>query len=72
VGTVRRLAPPVGRDADDRDALRQVVEYYQHTLKQSPEVLQFLARAGPPPGGGRSGSDAASAVSPAASASRAM
>lgn len=36
VGTVRKLAPPVGRDADDQEALRQVVEYYHATLKQSP------------------------------------
>jgi len=34
--TVRKLAPPIDREADDAEALRQVVHYYHETLKQSP------------------------------------
>jgi len=46
VGTVRRLPAPVATDAEDREALRQVVEYYHATLKQSPEALDYLDRRG--------------------------
>jgi len=45
-GTVRRLAPPVSMDADDRALLDQVVGYYHDTLKQSPEALDYLASRG--------------------------
>jgi len=44
--TVRRLAPPVSFDADDRALLNQVVGYYHETLKQSPEALAYLAARG--------------------------
>jgi DNA primase len=37
--TVRRLAPPVSLDADDRALLVQVVDYYHETLKGSAEAL---------------------------------
>jgi DNA primase catalytic core len=45
-GTVRKLPPPVARDADDRVLLMQVVDYYNETLKQSPEALKYLASRG--------------------------
>jgi DNA primase catalytic core len=46
IGTVRKLPPPVERDADDRVLLMQVVDYYSDTLKQSPEALKYLASRG--------------------------
>ena len=46
IGTVRKLPPPVERDADDRVLLMQVVDYYSETLKQSPEALKYLASRG--------------------------
>jgi DNA primase catalytic core len=45
-GTVRKLPPPVARDADDRMLLMQVVDYYNDTLKQSPEALKYLESRG--------------------------
>ena len=45
-GTVRKLPPPVAREADDRALLMQVVDYYHETLKQSPEAQQYLVRRG--------------------------
>ena len=36
--TVRKLAPPVDRDADDAKLLLQVVDFYHETLKQSPAI----------------------------------
>ncbi len=44
--TVRKLPPPVERDADDRRLLMQVVDYYSDTLKQSPEALKYLSSRG--------------------------
>ena len=44
--TVRKLPPPVERDADDRVLLLQVVDYYSETLKQSPEALKYLESRG--------------------------
>jgi DNA primase catalytic core len=46
VGTVRKLPPPVERDADDRVLLMQVVDYYSDTLKQSPEAMKYLVSRG--------------------------
>jgi len=46
VGTVRKLPPPVEREADDRVLLLQVVDYYNETLKQSPEAMKYLASRG--------------------------
>jgi len=43
---VRKLAPPVQADADDRELLAQVVGYYHETLKQSPEALKYLEGRG--------------------------
>ena len=45
-GTVRKLPPPVARDADDRVLLLQVVDYYSETLKQSPEAKKYLTSRG--------------------------
>jgi DNA primase catalytic core len=44
--TVPKLAPPVEADADDRELLTQVVDYYHETLKQSPEALAYLEKRG--------------------------
>jgi DNA primase catalytic core len=44
--TVPKLPPPVAREADDRALLLQVVDYYNRTLKQSPEALKYLASRG--------------------------
>jgi DNA primase catalytic core len=46
VSTVRKLAPPVDRTADDVALLEQVVGYYHETLKQSPEALAYLEKRG--------------------------
>nr|WP_250888292.1 hypothetical protein [Ralstonia solanacearum] len=43
--TVKKLAAPVAPDADDHAALAQVIDYYQATLKQSPEALPICKRA---------------------------
>ena len=45
-GTVRKLPPPVAREADDRALLMQVVDYYHETLKESPEAQQYIVRRG--------------------------
>ena len=44
--TVRKLPPPIAREADDAQALQQVVHYYHETLKQSPEALAYLEKRG--------------------------
>src|SRR5580658_4426378 len=46
VSTVRKLPPPVDRDADDAATLEQVVGFYHETLKQSPEALGYLEKRG--------------------------
>lgn len=46
VSTVPKLAAPVTADADDQALLRQVVDYYHATLKQSPEALAYLQSRG--------------------------
>jgi DNA primase catalytic core len=46
VGTVRKLPPPVAREADDRVLLLQVVDYYNEALKQSPEAMKYLRSRG--------------------------
>jgi DNA primase catalytic core len=45
-GTVRQLPPPIAREADDRVLLMQVVDYYNETLKQSPEAMKYLESRG--------------------------
>lgn len=44
--TVTKLPAPVSTEADDKALLRQVVDYYHDTLKQSPEALAYLASRG--------------------------
>ena len=41
-----KLEAPVTADAGERQVLRQVVDYYHETLKQSPEALQYLQGRG--------------------------
>jgi len=45
-GTVRKLPPPVTRQAGDRELLLDIVGYYNDTLKQSPEALRYLDSRG--------------------------
>jgi DNA primase catalytic core len=44
--TVTKLPAPVSTEADDRALLRQVIDYYHDTLKQSPEALIYLQSRG--------------------------
>ena len=44
--TVQKLPTTLTRDAEDARLLRQVVDYYHETLKQSPEALAYLERRG--------------------------
>lgn len=44
--TVPKLPAPVTPDADDQALLRQVIDYYHDTLKQSPEALDYLSSRG--------------------------
>lgn len=44
--TVRALAAPVEREADDVALLNQVANYYHETLKRSPEALDYLRSRG--------------------------
>jgi DNA primase catalytic core len=45
-GTIPKLPPPVAFDADDRTLMRQVLEYYQERLQQTPAALEYLRRRG--------------------------
>jgi DNA primase len=45
-GTTAKLAAPVKAEADDQEALRQVVAFYHETLKESPEALRYLESRG--------------------------
>ena len=44
--TVRKLPPPIDRDAGEADALLQAVNYYHDTLKQTPEAQAYLQKRG--------------------------
>jgi DNA primase catalytic core len=44
--TVPKLPPPVSPKAQDRELLLEVVDYYNRTLKQSPEALKYLGSRG--------------------------
>jgi DNA primase len=44
--TVKKLAMPLEREADDARLLSQVIEYYHQTLLQNPEALDYLQRRG--------------------------
>lgn len=41
-----KLEAPVSADADDQEALKQVVAFYHETLKESPEALRYLESRG--------------------------
>ena len=41
-----KLEPPFEVNADDQRVLRQVVDYYHETLKQSPEAMKYLQGRG--------------------------
>jgi DNA primase catalytic core len=45
-GTTAKLEAPVKADADDQEALRQVMAFYHETLKASPEALRYLESRG--------------------------
>jgi len=42
----KQLPPPVSFDADDRELLNQVMDYYHRRLKQSPDALGYLQKRG--------------------------
>jgi DNA primase len=44
--TVKKLAMPLEREADDAKLLGQVIDYYHQTLLQSPEALEYLQQRG--------------------------
>jgi DNA primase len=44
--TVKKLAMPLEREADDAKLLGQVIDYYHQTLLQNPEALEYLQRRG--------------------------
>ena len=44
--TVPKLPPPVEREADDWVLLMQVADFYNETLKQSPEAMKYLQSRG--------------------------
>ena len=44
--TVKKLAMPLEREAEDAQLLVQVVDYYHQTLLQSPEAMQYLQKRG--------------------------
>ncbi len=44
--TVPKLESPVDPKVDDRELLRQVIDYYHETLKESPQALSYLAKRG--------------------------
>jgi DNA primase len=44
--TVQKLPAALAPDAEDAKLLRQVVDYYHETLKQSPEALAYLEKRG--------------------------
>ncbi len=45
-GTTVKLEAPITADADDQVTMRNVVEFYHKTLKESPEALRYLESRG--------------------------
>jgi DNA primase len=43
---VRKLPPLIDAKADDKKLLGVVVDYYNRTLKQSPEAMRYLVKRG--------------------------
>ncbi|EMQ2878747.1 toprim domain-containing protein [Vibrio navarrensis] len=44
--TTTKLTPPLAANADSQTALKQVIDYYHATFKQSPEVQEYLRSRG--------------------------
>ena len=44
--TTPKLETPLSENADHQESLRQVIDYYHETLKQSPEALAYLESRG--------------------------
>lgn len=44
--TVKKLASPLSFDADDRELMKQTVEYYTSTLEKSQAALEYLGNRG--------------------------
>jgi DNA primase len=44
--TTTKLPPPLVANADNQTALKQVIDYYHETLKQSPEAQEYLRGRG--------------------------
>jgi DNA primase len=44
--TTVKLEAPFARNADDQQVLRQVVDYYHETMKESPEAMKYLQSRG--------------------------
>ena len=44
--TIGKTGSPVRNDDDDQRVLRQVVDYYHETIKESPEALKYLQSRG--------------------------
>jgi DNA primase catalytic core len=44
--TTAKLPSPIPQDADDQQSLREVVNFYHRTLKESPEALGYLQGRG--------------------------
>lgn len=42
----QKLPTPLAMNADQQETLRQVIDYYHETLKQSPEALEYLEGRG--------------------------
>jgi len=44
--TVPKLESPLDLKVEDRELLRQVIDYYHETLKESPDALRYLEKRG--------------------------
>jgi DNA primase catalytic core len=44
--TTQKVASVLTREADDQALMRQVIDYYHETLKESPEALDYLEQRG--------------------------
>lgn len=44
IGTVKKLPCPIAADVADQTALHQVVNFYNDTLKDSPEAMAYLEK----------------------------
>jgi len=46
VSTIRKLDSPLTEHTDNQTVLKQIIDYYHETLKQSPEALSYLKSRG--------------------------